>query len=85
MTFLTQRNRQKDLEKMRRQRNSPQIKEQDKAMARDLSDEDISNMTDREFKVMIIRILTGLKNGVEDLSETFNTEKRNHITEIKAQ
>ena len=85
MTFLTQRNRQKDLEKMRRQRNSPQIKEQDKAMARDLSDADISNMTDREFKVMIIRILTGLKNGVEDLSETFNTEKRNHITEIKAQ
>lgn len=36
------------------------MKEQNKAMARDLSKTDISNMPDRAFKTMIIRILTGL-------------------------
>ena len=35
-------------------------KGQDKATARDLSKTDISNMPDREFKAMIIRILTKL-------------------------
>ena len=50
-------------------------------------------MPDKEFKLMVIRILTGLEKGVEYLSETFNKEienrKRNQpemknpITEIK--
>ena len=38
------------------------MKEQDKAMARDLSEIYISKMPDREFKVMIIKILTGLES-----------------------
>jgi len=37
------------------------VKKQNKAMARDLSETDISYIPDREFKVMIIRILTGLE------------------------
>ena len=38
-----------------------QMKEKDKITARDLSEMDISNMLDRELKVMIIKIFTGLK------------------------
>jgi len=67
---------------MRRQRNLSQTKEQNKAMVRDPSKTDISNMPDGEFKVMIIRMLTGLEKRVEDMSETLNTEIRNKI-EIK--
>ena len=37
------------------------MKEQDKAMARNLSKTDISNIPDGDFKVTIIRILTGLE------------------------
>ena len=48
---------------MRRQRNLSQMKEQDKATVRDLSERDISNMSDRKFKAMITRILTGLKKS----------------------
>ena len=49
---------------MRRQRHLFQMKEQDEAMARDLSETDISNIPDGEFKVMIIGILTGFgKSG----------------------
>ena len=40
-------------------------------------------MPDREFKIMIIRILTGLEKKVEDMSESLNTEIRNNIAEIK--
>ena len=43
------------------------MKEQDQAK------KDISNMPDREFKVMIIKILTGLEKRPEDNSENLNT------------
>ena len=34
---------------------------------------------DREFKVMAKEILTGLEKRVEDLSETFNKDKKQSI------
>ena len=61
------------------------MKEEDKAMARYLSETDIINMPDGEFKVMIIKILTGIEKGVEGFNETLNTEIRNNIAEIKTQ
>ena len=59
------------------------MKEQDRAMARDLSKTDVSNMPDRKFKAMIIRMHTGLEKIMEDINEIFNTEIRNSIAEIK--
>ena len=59
------------------------MKEQAKATVRDLSETDISNMPDTEFKTMSIRILTELEKRVEDVNETLNTEIRNNIAEIK--
>ena len=55
---------------MKRQRNPSQMKEQDKATARDLNETAISNVPDRVLKAMIIRILAGLEKRVEDMSET---------------
>ena len=51
------RNRHRQLDKMWRQKNMPQMIEQDQTTARDLSKMDVSNMPDGEFKVMIIKIL----------------------------
>ena len=45
---------------MQRWRNLSQMKEKDKATARDLGETDISNMPDGECKTAIIRILTEL-------------------------
>ena len=63
--------------------------EQNKTTARDLGEMDISNMPDREFKI-IIKILIGLQKRVEDISETPNkeikksqSEMNNTINEIK--
>ena len=50
------------------------MKEQGKAMARDLSKTDISNMPDGEFKATIIRIPGGLEKRVEDISESLTIE-----------
>ena len=50
-------------------------------MARNLSKIDINNMPDREFKVRIIKIPTGLEKRVESISETLN-KTRNNIAEI---
>ena len=40
-----------------------QMKEENKTITRDLSEMDITNMPDREFKVKIIKILTRPKSG----------------------
>ena len=44
------------------------MKEQNKTIARHLGETDISNTSVREFKVMIIKVLTGLKKKVEDIN-----------------
>ena len=50
-----------------RQRNISQMKEQDQTTARDQSEMDIiSNMPNRELKIMIIKIFTGLGKLLED-------------------
>ena len=36
----------------------------------------ISNMIEREFKVMTLKILTGHEKRVEDIRETFNRDKK---------
>ena len=72
LTFLTHRK----IDKMRAQRIMVQMKEQDNITAGDLSKTQISNIPDTEFKVLIIKILTGLQKRVEDISETLNKEKK---------
>lgn len=68
---------------MRRQRNLSQVKEQDKATTRTLSETDIRNIPHTEFKVVITKIFAGLKKRVEHISETLNTEIRNNRAEAK--
>ena len=52
------------------------MKEQNNIMARDLSETDISNMLDGEFKATIIKIQTGPENRIEDISEMITIEIR---------
>ena len=43
-----------------RQRNVAQMKEQSKTSERELSDEEIANLSDGEFKALVIKMLTDL-------------------------
>ena len=39
----------------------------------------ISNMPDREFKVMVMKLLTGPEKIMEDLNEILNKETENNL------
>jgi len=66
---------------MTRQKNSPQQKQQEAVpTARDLINTDISNMSDLEFRIMILNILAGLEKSMEDIKETLSGE----IKELKS-
>ena len=46
---------------MERQINIPQMKEQEKSPKEELDEMEASNLSDREFRVMIIRMLNSMK------------------------
>lgn len=48
---------------MRRQRNTFQTKKQDNISEKELNEMEISNLSETEFKLVVIKILTGLKSG----------------------
>ena len=59
---------------MRRQRNTFQVREQDKTPEKELSETEMSNLPDREFKLRVLRMLTDLGRRIDELSENVNKE-----------
>ena len=51
------------------------MKGEDKSPIAKLSEEEISNLPNREFKNMIIKMLNELSNEMDEHSEKFNNEK----------
>lgn len=51
-------------------------KEQDNTSGEKKNEMEISNMCDNEFKVMIVKMFTGLERGVKELRETFNRDRK---------
>ena len=62
---------------MGRQKNTPKERRRrrKKKPVKELNETEISNVPDKEFKVMIIRILPRLEKRVKELSETSNKKK----------
>ena len=74
-----------------------QIKEQGKNLQDQINKEEIGNLSEKEFRVMIVNMIQNLRNRmearIEKIQEMFNkdleelknkqTEKNNTITEIK--
>ena len=56
-TYLICRNKHRDLDRMKRQINIFQMKELDKTPEKQLNEVEISILTNKEFKVMIIKML----------------------------
>ena len=59
---------------MRRQRNTQQRKEQGKNPLDQTNDEEIGSLHEREFRVMIIKIMQNLGNKMDSIQETFNKD-----------
>ena len=78
---------------MRRQRNTHQIKEQGKNPPDQTTEEEIGSLLEKEFRIMILKMIQNLGNRMEKIKEMFNkdleelkskqTEMNNTINEIK--
>ena len=53
-----------------------QMKEQEQTTVKDLSETDTSNICDREFKVTIIKIVTGLEKRVSHQWYPYHKDKK---------
>ena len=67
-------------------KNSPQKKLQEVATANELIKNDLSNITENEFKIIVIKVIIGLEKSIEDSRESIATEikgLRNSQEELK--
>ena len=78
---------------MKRQRNTAQMKEQTKSTKVQINEEEIGKPPEKEFRIMIVKMIKNLENKMEKMQESINkdleelknkhTETNNKITEIK--
>ena len=78
---------------MKRQRNTTQMKEQIKNTEVQINEEEIGKLPEKEFRIMIVKMIKNLENKMEKMQESINkdqeelknkhTETTNTITEIK--
>ena len=50
---------------MKRQRNTQQVKEQDKCPPNQTKEEERGNLPDKEFQIMIVKMIQNLENKME--------------------
>ena len=67
---------------MRRQRNMAQMKEQIKTPEKELNKMEISNLSDAEFKTLVIRMLKGLSEDLSRIKRN-QSETKDTLIEIK--
>ncbi|KAF0878545.1 LORF1 protein, partial [Crocuta crocuta] len=71
---------------MTKRKSSLPKKLQEELTAKELIRTDISSITEQDFKTIIIKLITGLANSIEDLKETMattNVENKNRHDELK--
>ena len=79
-----------NINKMKRQRNTEQAKEQDKCSPNQIKEEEIGNLPDKDFGIMIVKMIQNLENKlklqinsletrIDKMQERFNK----HLEEIK--
>ena len=64
---------------MGRQRNNPQMKGKEEASERMLTEKEVTQLSDTEFKAMVIRKLTELTENYEKLQGNYNELTENYI------
>ena len=78
---------------MKRQRNTTQMKEQAKNREVQINEEEIGKLPEKEFRIMIVKVIKTLENKMEKMQESTNrdleelknkhAETNNTIIEIK--
>ena len=78
---------------MKRQRNTTQMKEKARNTEVQIKEEEIGKLPEKEFRIMIVKMIKNLENRMEKMQEPINkdpeelknkhTETNSTITEIK--
>ena len=55
----------RNINKMKRQRNTQKVKEQDKCPPNQTKEEEIGNVPEKEFRIMIVKMIQNLENKME--------------------
>ena len=74
-----------NINKMKRQKNTQQVKEQDKCSPNQTKEEEIGNLPDKEFRIMIVKLtqtleikmesqINSLETRIEKMQERFNKD-----------
>ena len=58
---------------MKRERNTQEVKEQDKCPLNQTKEEEIGNLPDKEFQIMIMKMIQNLENKMESQIESLET------------
>ena len=63
-----------NLKKMKRQRNTAQIKEQTRNTEVQINEEEIGKLPEKEFRIMIVKMIKNLENKMEKMQESINKD-----------
>ena len=58
---------------MKRQRNTQKVKEQDKCLPNQTKEEEIGNLPDKEFQIMIVKMIQNLEIKMESQINSLET------------
>ena len=58
---------------MKRQRNTQQVKEHDKCLLNQTKEEEIGSLSDKEFRIMIVKMIQNLENKMELQTNSLET------------
>ena len=73
---------------MKRQRNTTQMKEQIRNSETQINEEETGKLPEKEFRIMIVKIIKNLENKMEKMQESINKdleELKNKHTETNTQ
>ena len=59
---------------MKRQRNTTQMKEQTRNTEVQINEEEIGNPSEKEFRIMIVKMIKNLENKTEKMQESINKD-----------
>ena len=78
---------------MKRQRNTTQMKEQTRNTEVQINEEEIGKLSEKEFRIMIVKMIKNLENKMEKMQESINkdleelknkhTETKTHLLKLK--
>ena len=59
---------------MKRQRNTAQMKEETRNTEVQINEEEIGKLPEKEFRIMIVKMIKNLENKVEKMQESVNKD-----------